>query len=383
MSGPTARSTGRPTARPTAPLPDLPQALNTAVHRPKLHPFAALPALPTDSITHTKDPAMRFLSRPLGLMALLAAGLCAATLAGAQTEPKIPSLIRLVVPFSAGGSNDVIARAIAPTLSRKLGTTVVVENRAGAGGVIGADNVAKSPPDGSALLLTSSSMLTAAATLPKMPYDTLTAFTPVAMVAEGPMLLAVTAAGPHKTPAELVSAARSKPGGLSYGSAGVGSIAQLTTEMLADAAHTRLLHVPYKGASNALIDLAAGQIDIMVTNYSSVVSQIKSGKVRPLAVTSGKPSPAFPDLPTLASVAPGFAVDIWVGVFAPAGTPDALVQRLNREINEAANSSEVRALLDPDGSVPSPITPAAFADRVKVELAGWKRIAVEKKIVAE
>lgn len=323
---------------------------------------------------------MRLLSRRL---ALLAAGLCAATLAGAQTEPKIPQTIRLVVPFSAGGSNDVIARAMAPTLSRKLGVTVLVDNKPGAGGVIGADNVAKSPPDGSALLLTSSSMLTAAATLPKMPYDTLTAFAPVAMVGEGPMLVAVTAAGPHRSPTELVNAARAKPGGLSYGSAGVGSIAQLTTEMLADAAQARLLHVPYKGAANALIDLSAGQIDIMVTNYSSVVSQIKSGKVRPLAVTSGKPSPAFPELPTLAAVAPGFGVDIWVGVFAPAGTPEALVQRLNREINEAANSPEVRTLLDPDGSVPSPMAPAAFASRVKTDLEMWRRIATDKKIVAE
>ncbi len=316
-------------------------------------------------------------------LALLAAGLCAATLAAAQTDAKLPSVIRLVVPFSAGGSNDVIARAMAPALSRKLGTTVLVDNKPGAGGVIGADNVAKSPPDGSALLLTSSSMLTAAATLPKLPYDTLTSFTPVAMVAEGPLLLAVTASGPHRTPAELFTAARARPGGVSYGSAGVGSVAQMATEMMADAAHARLLHVPYKGASNALIDLSAGQIDIMVTNYSSVVSQIKSGKVRPLAVTSKLPSPIFPELPTVASAAPGFAIDIWVGVFAPAGMPDALVQRLNREINEAANSPEVRALLDPDGSIPSPMAPTVFAARVKTDLEMWKRIATEKKIVAE
>ena len=313
----------------------------------------------------------------------LLAGCCLATMAAAQTDAKFPALIRIVVPFSAGGSNDVIARAIAPSLSKRLGTTVVIDNKPGAGGVIGADAVAKATPDASVLLLTSSSFLTATATLPKVPYDTLGSFSPVAMVAEGPLLLAVSSASPYKSPGELFAAARAKPGVVTYGSAGVGSVAQMATEMMNDAAKVRMLHVPYKGASNALIDLAAGQIDVMVTNYSTVVSQIKSGKVRPLGVTSLQANPTFPDLPPVSASAPGFAIDIWVGVFAPVGTPTALVQRLNREINEIATSPEVRNLLDPDGSLPKALTPTAFATRVKDDLGLWKRIATEKKIVAE
>ena len=318
----------------------------------------------------------------LRYLALFVAGLCA-SMASAQTDAKFPPLIRIVVPFSAGGSNDVIARAIAPSLSKRLGTSVVIDNRPGAGGVIGADAVAKAPPDGSVLLLTSSSFLTASATLPKVPYDTLGSFVPISMVAEGPLLLAVSSTVPYKTPGELLAAARARPGAITYGSAGVGSVAQLATEMMSDAAKVKLLHVPYKGASNALIDLMAGQIDVMVTNYSTVVSQIKAGKIRPLGVTSLQPNPTFPDLPTVAASAPGFAIDIWVGVFAPAGTPAALVQRLNREINEIATSPEVRTLLDPDGALPSPMTPAAFATRVRDDLVQWKRIATENKIVAE
>lgn len=316
-------------------------------------------------------------------LALLLIGLCAASMAAAQTEIKIPTLIRIVVPFSAGGSNDVIARVIAPSLARRLGTAVVVDNKPGAGGVIGADAVAKATPDGSVLLLTSSSFLTATATLPKVPYDTLGSFVPVAMVAEGPLLLAVSASSPYKSPAELFATARARPGVITYGSAGVGSVAQMATEMMNDAARVSMLHVPYKGASNALIDLAAGQIDVMVTNYSTVVSQIRSGKIRPLGVTSLKPNPTFPDLPPVSASAPGFAIDIWVGVFAPAGTPAALVQRLNREINEISTSPEVRIPLDPDGALPASMTPAAFAARVKDDLALWKRIATDKKIVAE
>ena len=160
--------------------------------------------------------------RPL---ALFAAALCASFIASAQTDPKIPPLIRIVVPFSAGGSNDVIARAMAPSLSRRLGTSVVIDNKPGAGGVIGADAVAKAPPDGSVLLLTSSSFLTATATQPKVPYDTLGSFVPIAMVAEGPLLLAVSSSAPYKTPGELLAAARAKPGVITYGSAGVVSVA--------------------------------------------------------------------------------------------------------------------------------------------------------------
>ncbi|NUT17346.1 MAG: tripartite tricarboxylate transporter substrate binding protein, partial [Cupriavidus sp.] len=260
-------------------------------------------------------------------------------------------------------------------------------NRPGVAGVLGADYVAKGPRDGSVLLLTSSTFLTAAATQARSPYDPLAAFAPVALVADGPLLLAVSstsaAARSIRTPADLVAAARARPGAISYGSAGVGSLGQLATELLCDTSKVQMMHVPYKGAANALIDLAAGQIDVMMSNYSSIATQIKSGKVRPLAVTSAAPNPAFPDLPPLAASVPGYGIEIWVGVLAPAGAPAALVQRLNREIAEIAASPEVRAILEPDGSRPLAATPAEFGARMKQDLAQWKRIAVERKIVAE
>lgn len=299
----------------------------------------------------------------------------AASLALAQ-----PSLTRIVVPFPPGGSNDVIARAIAPQLAKRLGNNVIVENKGGAAGVIGSESVAKAPPDGSHLLLTSSTFLTTAATQAKLPYDPIAAFVPVAMVAEGPLLVAVPASTSIKSPADLLTAARARPGALNYGTAGVGSVAHLATELLNGAAQIQTTHVPYKGAGPALIDLAGGQIDLMVSNYSSLVPQMKSGKVRAIAVTSAKPSPAFPDLPPLAAAVPGYAMEIWVTVFAPAGTPAALVERLNREINAISASPELRVFLEPDGAQPVALSPAAIAARLKEDLAQLKRIAAERKI---
>lgn len=303
----------------------------------------------------------------------------------AQADPaKPPALIRLVVPFAPGGSNDVIARVLAPALAKRLNVTVIVENKPGAAGAIGADAVAKAPKDGTVLLLTSSSLLTAAATMPKTtPYDVLTAFTPVAMVGNGPMLLAVSTKTDIKTPADLVTAARAKPGSLTYGTSGPGSIAHMSSEMLSDVAKVQMLHVPYKGASPALLDLASGQIDMMISNYSSLVAQVKAGRVRAVAVTSRQPSPAFPELQPMEVAAPGFAAEIWVAVFAPAGTPAPLVQRLNREIIEVSRLPEVRSLLELDGAMPMTLSPAEVAQRVKEDFAAWKKIATDKNISAE
>ena len=318
---------------------------------------------------------------------MLRIALCLFALVGltpvAAAQATLPKSIRIVVPFSPGGSNDVIARAIAGPLAKRLDIPVIVENKAGAAGVVGADYVAKSPRDGSVLLLTSSSFLTAAATQTQLPYDPITAFAPVAMVGRGPMLLVVSATTPYKSPADLVAAARAKPGVLNYGTAGVGSIAHLTTELLDDTAKIQMVHVPYKGAANAATDLAGGQIQVMISNYSTLAPLIKSGKVKALAVTSKQPHAAFADLPPLATVAAGFAVDIWVGVFAPAGTPAAVVDRLNQEIVAIAASPELAPVLEPDGTLPDPMRPAAFATLVKDELAQWKQIAAEHKIVAE
>ena len=294
-----------------------------------------------------------------------------------------PKLVRIVVPFSAGASNDAIARAIAPPLSKRIGSSFIIENRPGAASVIGNDAVAKSPPDGSVLLLTSSTFLTVAATAPKLPYDPIGSFAPVATVVQNPSLLAVSAAAPFKTTAELVAAARAKPGDITYGTAGVGSITHLASELLSQAAKIRMTHVPYKGAANAAIDLAGGQIVVMISSSSTLSPFVKSGKVRILAVTSPGPHPAFPGVPPVSGTVPGFSNQVWVGVFAPAGTPSALIERLNREISAISSSPELRNLFEPDGMVPVATTPSAFAARVKQELAQWKQIATSRKIVLE
>jgi tripartite-type tricarboxylate transporter receptor subunit TctC len=197
------------------------------------------------------------------------------------------------------------------------------------------------------------------------------------------MLLVVSATTPFKSLNEVIVAAKAKPGTLNYGTAGVGSIAHLTTELLDDTAKVQMVHVPYKGAANASADLAGGQIQVMISNYSTIAPLMQAGKIKALGVTSAKKHPAFPDLPPLATVAPGFDVDIWVGVFAPAGTPDAVVARLNQEINAIAASADLTPVLEPDGTLPEAIAPGVFASRIKDELGQWKKIAAEHKIVAE
>jgi tripartite-type tricarboxylate transporter receptor subunit TctC len=304
----------------------------------------------------------------------------AASGAAAQESPK---LVRLVVPFSAGASNDAIARALAPQLAKKLDTQVIVENRPGAAGAIGADAVAKAPRDGSMLLLTSSTFLTVAATNAKLPYDAVGAFAPIAIVGQNPSLLAVSSSAPFRTAAELIAAARAKPGEITYGSAGVGSIGHMATELMLSGANVQMRHVPYKGAANAAIDLAGGQIALMMSSQATLAPFLKSGKVRLVGVSSPKPHPSFPDVPPLINTVPGFSSETWVGVFAPAGTPAPIVERLNRAINETAGSPELRMLLEPDGMLPVAVTPAAFAARVKHELGQWKNVASSRKIVME
>ena len=312
---------------------------------------------------------------------LLAALVFGSPLAAAQEA--VPKLIRIVVPFSAGASNDAIARAIAPLLSKRREANVIVENRPGAGSVIGSDAVAKGPKDGSMLLLTSSTFLTSAATTAKLPYDVNTSFAPIAMVGQNPSIFGVSASSPYKSMPELLAAARAKPDEITYGTAGVGSSGHMSTELLLADAKVQMRHVPYKGAANAAIDLAGGQIDAMMSSYGTLVSFIKSGKVRIIATTGHKPHPSFPKVPLMSATVPGYTHEVWVGVFAPAGTPQRLVERLNREINQISASAELKPLFEPDAIAPMPMTPTQFATHVRNELAQWKQIATARKIVAE
>jgi len=300
----------------------------------------------------------------------------------AQQAP-MPPLVKLIVPFAAGGSTDVLARTVATQLGARLGTSVIVENRTGGGGLIGAAAVAKGPRDASMLLLSTGSLVTAAATTKALPLDVNADLVPVALIGEGPMVVAVSTRTNLKTPADLVAAARAKPGVLTYGTAGVGTIGHLGAELLNDAAKIQTTHVPYKGTSQALIDLASGTIDLTFAIYSTLQAQIASGRVRLIGVTSRDPNPAFPGVLPVSSVVPGFDATTWAAVFAPPGTPAALVQRLNSEINEISKSREVQDQLRSDGVITTALTPEQGGARIRASYELWRKLATDKKIVVE
>jgi tripartite-type tricarboxylate transporter receptor subunit TctC len=319
-------------------------------------------------------------------IASLALGSIALTAAVFATAAPVvlPKTITIVVPFGPGASNDSFARVIAQKLGPKIGSTIIVDNKPGAGSVIGSSFVSRAAPDGSVLLLTSSTFTTSAAVQKNLPYDPIKGFTPVSLVATGPMLLTVGAQTPYKSAAELIADARANKGKMNYASAGIGSINQMSAEMLNSMAKTDITHVPYKGAAAALTDMIAGQVQMMVASPASAIGQLKSGKVRVLAVTSPKPSALVPGIVPLNQTVPGYEVEIWWGVFGPGGMPAAVAERLNAEINDIINSPEMRERFAQEGAEPTnSVTPEQFGAYVRKELEKWRTVAREKQISAE
>jgi len=314
---------------------------------------------------------------------MLLLGFCAATSAAWAQPVPLPAVIRLVVPFGPGSTTDVVARKTAAQLATRLGNTVVVENRAGGSTLIGSGAVVNGPKDGSLLLVTTNSTVSAAATVKTMPFNFSRDLVPIAMLSEGPILVAASAKSGFKSPADLVAAARAQPDRVTYGTSGNGSLPHLSTEAFASAAGIKLRHIPYKGGAFALVDLGSGVIDLQFGTYATFAAQIKAGRVVPIAVTSEKPSAAFPDLPVMASVAPGFKDAVWISVFAPAGLPAALAQRLNRELNEISASKELREVQESDGSAPVALALEPLRLRMLAEVTAWQKLAAEKKIVVD
>lgn len=316
-------------------------------------------------------------------LALIGIGIMAA--APSTAAPVVlPKTITIVVPFGPGASNDSFARVIAQKLGPKIGSTVIVDNKPGAGSVIGSSFVSRAAADGSVLLLTSSTFTTSAAVQKNLPYDPVSGFTPVSLVATGPMLLTVGAQTPYKSAADLIADARANKGKINYASAGIGSINQMSAEMLNSMAKTDMTHVPYKGAAAGLTDMMAGQVQVMVASPASALGQLKSGKVRVLAVTSPKPSPLVPGVAPLNQTVPGYEVEIWWGMFAPRGTPAPVAERLNAEINDIINTPEMRERFAQEGAEPTrAVTPAQFGAYVNKELDKWRTVAQEKQISAE
>jgi len=318
----------------------------------------------------------------LALTASLTASLSTAQTA-AQNYPQKP--IRMIVPFTPGGSTDILARSIGQELSKAWGQSVIIENIAGAGGSIGADKAAKSPTDGYTLLMGHIGTLAVNPSLyPKLPYNPIKDFAPVAWVARVPNVLVVNPNVPAKNVQELVALAKSKPGQLSYGSGGNGSAANLATEYFKMQTETAILHIPYRGTAPAVTDLMGGQIQMLFTGAPAVMGQVKSGQLRALAVSSPKRLDALPDLPTVAEAGyKNFEADQWYGVVAPAGTPRDIVLKLNQQINLALNSAELKKRLTTEGAVATPETPEAFGKLIAQEIDRWRPVITSGRVKAD
>ena len=292
-------------------------------------------------------------------------------LAAAQTFPAGP--IRLIVPFPPAGGTDVLARVVTQSISQAEKWTFVVDNRAGAGGNIGLDVVAKAKPDGTTFGMAQTSNLAINPTLyAKMPYDALKDFAPVALVAAQPMVVVVGAGSPHKTLAQLVAAAKAKPGGVTMASAGSGTVGHLGGEMFAKRVGVKFLHVPYKGAAPALNDVIAGQTDVNFATPPSALGLLRGGRLKALAVTSAERLPALPDVPTVAeSGYKDFVAEDWKAFVAPAGTPAAAIGKFNAAVNAALARPETKKKLAEEGSRPLGGTPEQLAAFIRTEHARW------------
>jgi tripartite-type tricarboxylate transporter receptor subunit TctC len=311
--------------------------------------------------------------RFLALALLLAASFASS----AQDWPN--RAIRIIVPFAPGGATDIPARLVAPKLSESLGQPVVVENRTGAGGIVGIQAAAQSQPDGYTMLIaTNGELVMNPSIYPKLPYDPFKDFVAVSIMVESPMLLVVPANSPYNSLGDIIAAAKAKPGAITYSTAGIGSTSHVLTEMFATQAGIQLLHVPYKGGAPASQAVATGEVAMALLNLGSAVNFVKGGKAKAIAVTSEKRHPGFPDWPTaIEGGAPGFADAIWIGMAAPAGVPREVVNRMSAEVAKALRAPDVRERLAQLGSDPVGSSPEEAAARIKREFPRYAQ-AIKK-----
>ena len=309
--------------------------------------------------------------------------ICAVTPAAAQTFPSRP--IRMIVPFAPGGNVDINARAVAPGLGQLLGQQVIVDNRAGAGGTIGTDAVAKSAPDGYTLLMASSSIMTnGPAVYPKLPYDIVRDFAPVGRVAVVPLVIIVHPSLPARNTRELIAIAKAQGGKLVFANAGVGTTNHLIAELLMIRTGARMTLIPYKGSAPALIDLVAGHVFGHVDQVSSALPYIKSGRIRAIAVTTAKRAVALPDVPTLAeSGVPGFDASTVTGILAPARTPRDIVQKLNAALGQVLAQPAVKERFAALGAEVQPSTSDELAAYIRDDLALWVKVVKQAGIKLE
>jgi tripartite-type tricarboxylate transporter receptor subunit TctC len=319
--------------------------------------------------------------RKLGVIVTLAASVSGITPSAFAAYPE--KLVRIIVPFAPGGGTDLIARTLGTGMSQELGQSVIVENKPGAGTIIGTDAVAKSPPDGYTLLIATFAHAVNPGLQPKLPYATDKAFAPVVLVGRSPNVLVVKSDSPYKTVQDVIAAAKAKPGKLNFASQGNGTSAHLAGELFKNLTKVDLTHVPYKGAGPALTDLLGGQVDLMFGTAAAVTPFLQSGKLRALGVTTAERSPAFPNVPTIAeSGVAGYAAESWYGLYAPAGTPPDVIAKLNAAAKKAVQGETFRKRAQDEGLIISTGAPAELDTYVRGEEARWKKIVKENNITA-
>ena len=306
-------------------------------------------------------------------------------LAQRAQQPAFPvKPMRMIVPFPPGGGNDIIGRAVAQRLSEVVGQQVVVDNRPGAGGVVGVTIAAQAGPDGYTMLLGSVGMLAHNPALkPDLPYAPLRDFAPVALLVTSPMLIASSPTLPVKTVAELIALAKASPGKLSYASAGAGSSLHMTGELFLRATGTSMLHVPYKGAAPAIVDLMTGRVDLIFSTMPPAIAQVKTGKLRAIAVTTLKRSPSLPDVPTVAETVKGFEVSNWQGIVVPAKTPAAIVRKLHADLSATMKLPAMAEALLQQGMEEAVGTPEQFGALIRSEIDAYTRLVKAAGIRAE
>lgn len=318
------------------------------------------------------------LRRPFCLFPFAFCLVLAAAPARGQDFPSRP--VRIVSPFSAGGNSDLVGRLLAPRLSERLGQNVIIENRPGAGGMIGTAYVARATPDGHTMLAMSGAFTAVAATVAKLPYDPARDFSWVSMIVTYPFVVVVKNDSPARTVSELISAAKRNPGKLVYGSVGTGSVFHLAAELFNTMAGTETTHVPYKGGGEPIAEMMGGRLDLIFTTLTGAYAHIEAKRVRALAVTSKEPAPQLPGVPTVAQTLPGYEVTSFLAVAGPRGLPAPVIARLNREYRAVLELPDIRKRLTATGGEVRPGTPDELRRHVEGEITKWKKVVAEKKI---
>jgi len=320
---------------------------------------------------------MRYLVRTILALTVSAVSITA----GAQAYPAKP--VRIVVPFAPGGGSDFIARFMAQRLTEGLGKQVIVENKRGAGGVLGIEQGIKSPADGYTLTLIASSY-TVNPSIYKLNFDPVADITPIIQMSQGPLLIVARPSLPVKSTQELIALAKSKPGQVNFASSGQGSVIHLATELFDSMAGIKMNHIPYKGTGPALTDTIGGQTDVFFSSTATAMPHVQSGKLRAIAVTTAKRIPALPNVPTVAeSGLPGYEVVLWHGLIGPKGLPRPIVERINSEVTKTLGLKQTAEQLQSDGVAPAGGTPEQFLGQIRKEIEVWRKVAASAGVKAE